>query len=152
MEQMARRLRIVALDLREAFRAMIHLEVPVACRALPDGPLELHPVALIGINYPEEAMRRPMPGHALVEILDPRNCWNTNISYGPVQMLCLGKSLPAGIRIKELILSTYGALSMQSVQLDILDPAGVMNAEAAHWWQANGDRVPLSSEPFLGKV
>jgi hypothetical protein len=149
LEAVARRLRVVAVDVREAFRAQIYLEVPVACRVLPDGPLELHPAAMLGLTYPEEAVRRPMPGYSFVEILKPRNCWSANASYGAVQALCLGRSLPAGIRVKELILATYGALSMQTVQLDIMNPAGVMNPEAAVWWQANVDRVPLSREPFV---
>jgi hypothetical protein len=43
----------------------------------------------------------------------------------------------------------YSALSMQSIQIDSFDPAGVMNAPAATWWQANVDRIPLTTAPFL---
>ena len=57
--------------------------------------------------------------------------------------------LPAGIPLKEIILMTYGALTMQTTQLDILDSAGVLNPFAADWWQRNTNRIPLSREPFL---
>jgi hypothetical protein len=66
-----------------------------------------------------------------------------------VQPLCLGARLPAGIRVKELVLMAYGALSMQTVMIDELDPAGVLNPVAARWWQANTDRIPLSRAAFL---
>ena len=38
---------------------------------------------------------------------------------------------------------------MQSVMFDEQDPAGVLNADAARWWQQNRDRIPLSREPFI---
>jgi hypothetical protein len=41
---------------------------------------------------------------------------------------------------------------MQTVMVDELDPGGVMNAEAAHWWQANPGRIPLTTAPFLAPV
>ena len=48
-----------------------------------------------------------------------------------------------------LPLLAYLALSMQSVQVNEFDPAGVMNLAAARYWQANLHRAPLSREPFL---
>ena len=44
-----------------------------------------------------------------------------------------------------LMLRAYGALSMQSIQVDVRDPAGVFDAEIAQWWQHNLQRVPLSN-------
>jgi hypothetical protein len=61
----------------------------------------------------------------------------------------LGAKLPAGIRLTELLLLTYGALAYQSVSLDWLDPAGVLNPDAAVYLQANPQYVPLTREPFL---
>ena len=54
-----------------------------------------------------------------------------------------------GIRVRELILMSYGALSMQSVMVDIGDAAGVLHREAALWWQQNLRYAPLSRTPFL---
>jgi hypothetical protein len=50
------------------------------------------------------------------------------------------------------VLGSYAALTMQSVMFDELDPGGVMNGEAAHWWQANAGRIPLTTAPFLAPV
>ena len=69
-------------------------------------------------------------------------------SDGPTSQVT-GTVLVNGQPGKDLVVMAYGALAMQTVQIDVLDPAGVMNAEAARWWQANIDRVPLSTAPFL---
>ena len=91
----------------------------------------------------------PQPGYAFVRILLPRPVWHSNVSPDLNQVLCLGPRLPAGIPLKEIILMTFGALTMQTTQLDLLDPAGVLNPAAADWWQRNTSRIPLSREPFL---
>jgi hypothetical protein len=71
---------------------------------------------------------------------------------GRPQRLCLGVNLPRGFPLREAVLSTYAALSMQSVMVDELDPGGVMNSEAALWWQANPGRIPLTAKPFLAPL
>jgi hypothetical protein len=38
---------------------------------------------------------------------------------------------------------------MQTVMVDEADPAGVMNGEAALWWQQNMELAPLSRARFL---
>ena len=38
----------------------------------------------------------------------------------------------------------HHALSMQTVTLDEMDPAGVMNGQAARWWQQNVRRIPFA--------
>ena len=48
-----------------------------------------------------------------------------------------------------LMLRAYGALSMQSIQVDVRDPAGVFDAEIAQWWQHNLQRVPLTKTALL---
>ena len=83
-------------------------------------------------------------------ILAPANVWHANVSAEiPGQPLCLGESLPVGPRSVEIILSSYGALSMQTVMTDEADPVGVMNIEAAKWWQQNAQLIPLSDTAFL---
>jgi hypothetical protein len=51
--------------------------------------------------------------------------------------------------LTEIVVMTYGALTMQSVMIDEQDSAGVLNRDAAHWWQQNLWRIPLSREPFI---
>jgi hypothetical protein len=144
------RLLVQDLDAREGLRALILLDVPVGCRPQPDGPLVVERGAVVGIHYPQEALYRPLPGPSLIQLLAPRNAFHANVSPGASQHLCLGATLPPGVRVKELVLMTYGALSMQSVMIDVADPAGVLNPEAAEWWQQNRDRIPLTPVPFLG--
>ena len=88
------------------------------------------------------------PGYAFVEVLEPRGVWLPAVDEAR-QAVCLGPELPVGIRVSELVLMTYGALSMQTTQLDERDSAGVFNPEAAVWWQQNADRIPLTRTPFL---
>ena len=94
-------------------------------------------------------MTTALPGYAFVQIIWPRNVWHANVARDRGQPLCLGATLQAGIRAKEIVLLSYGALTMQSIMLDPQDSAGVLDFEAAKWFLANRDRVPLSEVPFL---
>jgi hypothetical protein len=93
----------------------------------------------------------PSPGFAFAQILSPRGVWLPNASSGPVQTLCLGSSLPASIPLVEVILLTYGALTMMTVQMNPADAAGLLNPAAAAFFQANNSLIPLSREPFILK-
>jgi len=149
LAQLSGRLIVHWLDLSAGLRAKVEMEVPVPCLPVPSGALQVAPRALLGVIYPQPAMIMPLPGHAFVRILAPRPVWHSTVSRDPNQVLCLGPSLPAGTPLKEILLMTYGALSMQTTQLDLLDPAGVLNPAAADWWQRNPARIPLTREPFL---
>ena len=149
----ADRLVVKHLDAREGLRALVSMDVPVGCRPGGSGPLAVEQGALVGIHYPQEALYRPLPGLAFVQILAPLGVWHANVAPRAAQQrLCLGATLPPGVRVKELVLMTYGALSMQSVMIDAADPVGVLNLEAAEWWLDNLDRLPLTSVPFLGSA
>ena len=143
------RMSVEVLDLEETLRAVVALRVPVPLRPLEDGGLPVARGAILGLTYPIEALARPMPGYAFVQILSPAGVWHANVADRPGQPLCLGAQLPAGLPLRETVLLAYGALSMQTVMVDEADPAGVLNAEAAVWWQRNLHRVPLSAVPFL---
>lgn len=148
--QIAPRLRVNFLELVGDLRAMVDLKVPVPCQPDKDGNLTIATHARLGITLPHQALADPLRGYSFVQILEPLGTWHANIAFGPVQSLCLGPDLPAGVPVRELVLLAYGALSMQSVQFDVLDPAGVLNPEAALWWQKHGHLIPLSKVPFLG--
>ncbi len=145
------RLIVEALDLADELRALLALRVPVPCRPGEDGRLGIANLALLGLTYWQEAIRRPMPGFAFLHVLAPQGVWHPNAAPEHGQPLCLGALLPAGIPVKEIVLLAYGLLSMQSVMLDERDAAGVLNADAARWWQFNLDKIPLSRTPFLGE-
>jgi len=149
LSQIAPRFKVREMDLRETFRALALLRVPVPCTPDAHGQLRVERLALLGITYVEEAVYEPQPGYGFVTVLEPSGVWHPNVATHPAQAVCLGPKLPAGILVKELVLSTYGALSMQSVQMDERAAEGVLNAEAALWWQQRMDLVPLSRTPFL---
>ncbi len=142
------RIVVEALDLREDFRALFAMQVPVACQPGPDNEPQICERALIGFTYPVEGFRRPLPGYAFFQILLPRNVWLAQIKQ-PEQALCIAPQIPAGARTAMLLLRAYGALSMQSIQIDIRDAAGLFNPEIALWWQQNLHRVPLTSVALL---
>jgi hypothetical protein len=148
LAQISGRLQVHWLDLSAGLRAKVEMEVPVACLPDPAGPLQIASCALLGLLYPLEAAVMAVPGYAFVRILHPRPVWYSSVSPDVNQVLCLGH-LATGFPLKEILLMTYGALSMQTTQLDLRDPAGVLNSAAADWWQRNTDRIPLTREPFL---
>ena len=149
LSELASRFKVEFLDLRESLRALVAMRVPTPCLPNSDGNLHVVPQIHLGITYPEEALRLPMPGFTLVEIIHPQHVWHANVSSEGPQMLCLGTQLPAGIQLKDIILMTYGAINMQNIMLDEMDAAGVLNPEAARWWQQNIHRLPLSKEAFI---
>lgn len=142
------RLRVEWLDLSGHLRALLRLGVPVACQPSEQNELRTAWGAVLGFTYPTDAFQRPLAGHAFFQIIQPRNVWLAQVRQ-PDQALCIAAEVPAGTRAALLILRAYGALSMQSIQTDVADPAGVFDANIARWWQHNLHRVPLTRTPFL---
>jgi hypothetical protein len=142
------RLAVRYLDLTDDLRALLVLTVPVACRPDASNVLPIANHAVLGFTYPAEAMRRRLPGSAFFQILDPQGVFHPNVDTSK-QQLCLGATILANTPARELIISAFGALSMQTVQVNEADPAGVLNVEAARWWQQNLHRTPLTNSPFL---
>jgi hypothetical protein len=149
LAQLSRRLVVHWVDLSADLRVKLELEVPVPVRLDPLGPVQVVQRALLGLRYPREAMLSAQAGYAFIRILAPHQVWHSNVSSDPNQVLCLGPKLPAGIPVKEIILMTFGALSLQTTQINAQDPAGVLNPAAADWWQRNPKMIPLTREPFL---
>jgi hypothetical protein len=153
LAQVSLRLVIQFLDLATTLRAVFLLRVPVPCRRGGEGPLFIEPAAQVALTYRMEAATASQPGYSFIEILAPRDVHHPNIapSHLPpgAQVLCLGPSLPAGIKVVDLVLMAYGAISLQTVQFSLADPAGLLNPAAALWFQANPGAIPLTREAFL---
>jgi hypothetical protein len=150
LAQISGRASVAELDVAETLRALVFLEVPVPCRSAIADRIEISPEAVLGLTYPEAAISLPQPGFAFVQLRAPVRVWHANV--GPPELgqpLCLGTRLPTGIPLNEILVMSYGALSMQSVMIDEKDAAGVLNPDAARWWQQNLHRIPLSREPFI---
>jgi len=101
------RLRIVWIELMVALRALLWMCVPVPCRPGEDGQLRVASHAMLGLTYPREAIQRPLPGAAFVQVLQPEGVWLPSVGVDQ-QPLCLGPQLPCGIPTKEVVLMTYG--------------------------------------------
>lgn len=142
-------LEVDRLDLSSDFRALMRMRVPVPCLGRPGGELRVVPGAVLALSVPFEALSTPQPGYRFMQILAPPGVHHPNVSPGQPQLLCLGATLPAGITVKELVLASYRALAMQTVQVDEFDPAGVLNSDAARYWQGELQRLPLTDAPFL---
>lgn len=153
LSQIAPRLQVRHLDLRTELLALVELrDMPVPTWA-PDSPeLKIEHGTLLAIHYPEDLLIRPIPGTVPIRILEPRFVYHSNVGpFGSrAPSLCLGANVPRGFPLREMVLASYAALTLQAISLDNMDPAGVLHAKAAVWWQANSKRIPLTSEPFLG--
>jgi len=152
LSRIAPRLKIEMIDAVTDLRAVLRLRCPVPCLADTASELRIADEAVLGLTYTEEALRSPQPGYAFVQILEPRDVFMAVVARGGPQLLCLGTTLPVGFPVREIVLATYGALTMQNVHIDERDPAGVMNAEAALWWQQRTSMLPLSDVPFLSNA
>lgn len=155
LEQISGRFFIRWLDLAGELRAIIEMRVPVPCRAGADQPVRLRSAATIAFIFPDAAAYAPQPGTVFAAVLFPKAVFHPLVG-GPngEQVICLGpKIFGSASRIFALI---YSAMAMQGATDSILDPRqplGVMNPEAAMWFQSaasNGRiRVPLTNEPFI---
>lgn len=146
------RMRLEGLDLSDALRSLVRLRVPAPWRD-ERGEVHIADEAVLGIVYPQQALFQQQPGYSFVELLLPRKVWHPSIAAMPgwPQAICLGH-VPAGVRLRELVLLTYGALAMQTVQLDQFDPMGLMNPEAGASWQQRIADLPLSRQAFFDPV
>jgi len=153
LEQIADRMMVLGIDGTTELRVLVRLRAPVPC--MPPGANDLlvaDQVDLV-LLYSEAILRGPLPGFSIVEIIAPRNVYHANVAgNGLPQRLCLGVNVPRGYPLREAVLASYAALTMQSVMVDEQDPGGVMNGEAAKWWQTNSDRIPLTTAPFLAPI
>jgi hypothetical protein len=153
LAQIADRMTVLEIDATTELRAVVRMRAPAPC--MPPGAKDLVVADRVDLAlfYPEAILRGPLPGMAIVEIVEPRSVFHANVGgIGLSQRLCLGVNVPRGYPLREAVLASYAALAMQSVMVDELDPGGVLNRAAAKWWQSNTDRIPLSTAPFLAPI
>lgn len=145
-------------DLGGSLGLLFQMAAPVPTLPDPAGELVVRKRVLLGLVYREAALREPQPGSSFVVILAPNHVLHPNVTpaepgfgdFGPGQALCLGaKFAPGMTTVKELILRTFAAITLQSVQLDPNDSAGLFNPNAARWWLANRHRIPLTNEGLI---
>ncbi len=152
LEQLAgpSRMKVRELDLEQDLRAKVWFDVPVAMTPDSTGAVRIEQGAVVGIIYPRAILSIPLPGYALTSLVEPAaGAFYPNVGSSRGQRMCLGAQLPVGIPVIELAIGAWSLLAMQTVMLDVSDPAGVLHVAAAEYWLANRDRIPLSREPFL---
>lgn len=149
LDQIVPRLSLVHADVRTGWHALVALECPVPVRAEDADDLEVAPRCALALGWPERALREPLPGHAFVGVLDPRPVWHPHVSFDEHQRLCLGAQLPRCTPLLHILVTAYGALTLQNVHVDPRHPAGVMNADAARWYLERPERGALTREAFL---
>jgi hypothetical protein len=151
LEQIApERMRIAGVEPTAELRVIVELNCPVPRRPPGRDDIEVHQGAAVLYRWPETLLARPLPGTEVVRVLRPSYVYMPNVSAGPgPEALCLGVHVPCGMPLREMILQTYQAFCMSSVQMDERDRAGVLNSGAAVFFQSQIHRLPLSTEPFL---
>ena len=148
LETIASRFEVVALDLATELLAIVRMQVTVPCMP-SDGQLVVVGQVDLALRYPEKILHGPLPGYALVQVPMPRRVFHPNISDDAVQALCLGANIPQGFPLREALLGSYAALTLQALTLNREDSAGVMNQAALAYWCEHTDRIPLSKAAFL---
>ncbi|HEX6813624.1 MAG TPA: hypothetical protein VF384_18540 [Planctomycetota bacterium] len=141
--------RCLELDLDDELRAVMHLEVPVAVGT--EERVEIHLGVVVALRYPAMSL---VPGCGVqpqVAVLRPTGVFHPNVVPMPPQVLCLG-ALPPGVRVVELCWMTWRALAMQDRQVDELDPAGVLHAGAARYWQTRIGCLPLTRRSLFARA
>jgi hypothetical protein len=142
------RLAVMNIQMTDSLDLLLHLNVTVP--RMPPGSDELvvEDRAIVAIHYPQEVLTQDLRGTACVRIDQPRHVWLAN-AHQAAGVLCIGQIIPRNTLVKEIIWLTYTALTMQTVMFDTRDAAGVINPDAARWWAANQDRVPLTRTALL---
>ena len=157
LSQISERLSVLALDSRVDLMVILRLRAPVTCLPPDAADTVLEDTCELLFRYPEELMHEPIPGFAMVHILRPTHVYLPNVSSqddrpDEPQALCLGANIPRGLPLREAVLASYAAFTLQAITFDVADPAGVMNRAAAEHWQINSQRIPLSREAFLSPL
>ncbi len=151
LAQIAPRLEVLDLHLEGELHALVGLRGPVPTCPRP-GEVVIVGGAVLSLRYPLEALSEPLAGWAFVHVIEPHGLWLANAAQQPQQRLCLGVAMPAGIPLREIVLASWAALTLQAVQLYPRDPAGVLNLDAAHWWQEHRHALPLTRAALLAAL
>jgi hypothetical protein len=146
------RLKFLMADLKsEPLRLILELRCPTPLQPRNEGSIQVAPGVELGIIFPREVLIKNLPGTRFVQILSSDEVFHPSVSAAHPHVLCLGATLPRGsISVCELLILSYAALSLapQVITLDRFDPAGILNEQAALWFQTTG-MYPLTTEPFL---
>jgi hypothetical protein len=138
----AARMEVLELDLRADFVCVYRVRMPVP-RAPVGGELQIGREAIFHLVYQEPWLWEGPRGWDPLGVLFPPDLFHPEARPAVRGALCLGL-LPPGTRTTEIVLLGYYMLSLQAVQLNELDPNGVLNAEACDYFRSHPQYVPLT--------
>lgn len=143
MADRAARMDVMDLDVKGDLQAVYRIRMPVP-RWPMDGKLQIGEEAAFHLGYQEQWLWESPAGWAPLGLLFPPDPFHPEARPALRGALCLGHLQP-GTRPTEIVLMGYYMLTLQDLQLDDLDPAGVLNVQACEFYRNHGrEYVPLT--------
>ncbi len=143
----AARLNLHAIDLSGDLHVAYSIQMPVPREPHPQG-LVLADRGVFDLSYQESWRWESPPGWAPLGLWEPFDVFHPNCKPALRGAICLGHLQP-GIRVRELILLGYYALTLQDHILDETDPTGVLNPDACEYYRAHPEYLPLTRAGLL---
>jgi hypothetical protein len=147
LAEQTERLEVLQASLEGDFHVVYGVRMPVPCWPL-DGRLVIADGAIFDLHYLEEWRWRSPPGWAPLGLWRPQDPFHPNCRPNLRGAICLG-TLPAGVRVRELILLGYYTLTLQNRVLDETDPHGVLNPMACEFYRNHPEYLPLTRAGLL---
>jgi len=136
------RMTLLGLDLSGDFAALYGIAMPVPCRPIGD-QLRIVSRAIFNLRYAEEWRWQPPAGFEPLGVLEPFDLFGPNMVAAPHGGVCLGH-IPAGITVREIVLLGYFAVTLQTYQLNEVDPQGILNPAACEYFRLHQEWLPLT--------
>ena len=141
------RMDLLELNLEGDLEMVFAIRCPVP-RWPQNGKLLIGDHVVAHLIYQEAWRFESPPGWAPLGILWPPDLFHSNSRPHLRGALCLG-GLPPNTPPKQIILAAYDALTLQSINTDETDPAGVLNPQASDFYRRHPDYLPLTRAGLL---
>jgi hypothetical protein len=144
------RMDLYELNLECDLEAVLEIRCPV-----PRGPendrLVIGDRAVCYLLYQDHWRFEAPPGWALFGVLWPEDIFHSNVNNARPEWrgaLCLG-GLPPNTQPTQIVLAAYEALTLQTINTDESDPAGVLDPEASEFYRRHPQHLPLTRAGVL---
>jgi hypothetical protein len=144
------RMDLSALRLEGDLEAVFSIRCPVP-RWPQDDRLVIGDHAVCHLLYQDQWRFESPAGWAPLGLLSPRDPFHANMIPHLRGALCLG-GLPPNTEPKQLVLAAYDALTLQAINTDESDPAGVLNPQASDFFRRHPEYLPLTRAGLLDPV
>jgi hypothetical protein len=147
------RMELFELNLEGDLEAVFEIRCPVPRRPENDR-LVIGNRAVCYLLFQDRWRFESPPGWALFGVLSPDDLFHSNLNDARPQWrgaLCLG-GLPPNTQPTQILLAAYDALTLQAINIDETDPAGVLNPEASEFYRRHPEYLPLTRAGLLDPV